>query len=65
MRGERRARLFAEPGNDIERPVRQPGLLGDLRKGDGGEAGLLGRLQHAALPIASAPPTERPSTCIG
>ena len=49
MRGEGGASLIAEARHDVERAVGQAGFLGDLGEGDGGEAGLFGRLQDDGI----------------
>ena len=46
---ERRARLLAEPGHDIERAFGKPGLRRELREPQRREAGVLGRLHHAGV----------------
>ena len=49
MGGERRARLLAEARNDIERAGGKAGLARQIGERERGQAGLLGRLQHAGV----------------
>ena len=49
MGGERRARLLAEAGHDIERAGRKTRLPREVGERERGEAGFLRRLQHAGV----------------
>ena len=47
--GERGARFGAEAGHDVERAGGQAGLLGEISKGERGEAGFFCRLENAGI----------------
>ena len=49
MGRKRRTGFLAQAGDDIDRPRREAGLLGDAGEGQRGEAGLLRRLQHRGV----------------
>ena len=59
MRGERRARLAAEAGDDVERAVGQADLRGELGDAQQRQAGVLRRLHHAR--VAGGERRRRPS----
>ena len=46
MSGQRRAGLIAVAGDQVDHPGRQPRLHHQLAEADGGQRGVLGRLQH-------------------
>ena len=64
-RGERRARLLAVAGDDVERAGRQAGLQRELADAQALSQASSPGLSTAALPMASAAPTLRPRICIG